>query len=133
MSDAGGGNYWYVERHDQMGGIFDEEIEGLVALAAQNMEIEVTATHPQVTGLTCLQSYPVQQIADGAYRVIVGDLYATAPRHLGLIFLVQDIEELGETQLGEVKVTADFIVADGIEHRVTTLPVNANLDGADQV
>jgi len=133
MSDAGGGNYWYVENHDQMGGIFDEEIEGLVALAAQNLEIEVTATHPHVTGVTCLQSYPVQPIADGAYRVIVGDLYATAPRHLGLIFLVEDIDELGETQLGEVKLKADYIVADGIEHTVTTLPVIANLDETDHV
>ncbi len=31
MSEAGGGNYWYVEAEDQMTDIFAEEIEGLVA------------------------------------------------------------------------------------------------------
>jgi Ca-activated chloride channel family protein len=133
MSDAGAGNYWYVERHDQMGGIFDEEIEGLVALAAQNLEIEVTVSDEHVVGMGFPQGYPVQRIGERGYRVLMGDLYATSPRHLGVIFLVEEIEELGETCLGEVKVTADHIVSEGIEHRVTTLSVMANLDGADHV
>jgi Ca-activated chloride channel family protein len=42
MARAGGGNYWYVEADDQMAGIFEGEIEGLVALAAQNVDIEVS-------------------------------------------------------------------------------------------
>jgi len=41
MARAGGGNYWYVESADQMAGIFEGEIEGLVALAAQNVEVAV--------------------------------------------------------------------------------------------
>jgi len=133
MAEAGGGNYWYVERHDQMGGIFDEEIEGLVALAAQNLEVEVTVDDPHVVGVSYPQGYPVQQIGERGYRVLLGDLYATAPRQLGIVFLVEDIETLGETRLGEVKLTADHLVAEGIEHRVTALPVMANLDGADHV
>ncbi|HEX5634483.1 MAG TPA: VWA domain-containing protein, partial [Gemmatimonadales bacterium] len=47
MAKGGTGNYWYVEREDQMAGIFAEEIEGLVALAAQNVKVEVTLTHPR--------------------------------------------------------------------------------------
>jgi Ca-activated chloride channel family protein len=39
MTEAGGGNYWYVETNDQMAGILGTEIEGLVALAAQNVEV----------------------------------------------------------------------------------------------
>jgi Ca-activated chloride channel family protein len=133
MAGLGGGNYWYVERHDQMGGIFDEEIEGLVALAAQNLEVEVAVDDPHVTGVSFPQGYPVQQIGERGYRLLLGDLYATAPRQLGVVFLVEDLEELGETRLGEVKLTADHLVSAGIEHRVTTLPVMANLDGADHV
>lgn len=133
MAGAGGGNYWYVERHDQMGGIFDEEIEGLVALAAQNLEVEVTVGDPHVAGVSFPQGYPVQRVGQRGYRLLLGDLYATAPRQLGVVFLVEDIDELGETRLGEVKLTADHLVSEGIEHRVTTLPVMANLDGADHV
>jgi hypothetical protein len=65
MAQAGGGNYWYVESDDQMAGIFEGEIEGLVALAAQNVEVEVRLTHPRVAGVSFLQSYPVQQTEDG--------------------------------------------------------------------
>ena len=62
------GNYWYVESDDQMAGIFEGEIEGLVALAAQNVEIEVRLTHPKVAGVSFLQSYPVTQTAEAAGR-----------------------------------------------------------------
>jgi len=133
MSQAGGGNAWYVEHTDQMAGIFDEEIEGLVALAAQNLEIEVRLTDPRVQGVTFLQDYPVRSTPDGGWQVVVGDLLATSPRSLGLIFHVDDVQQLGEVTLGEVRVSADHLLADGIEHRVVTMPVVANLDRTDHV
>ncbi len=133
MAQAGGANYWYIETHDQMGDIFEEEIEGLVALAAQNLEISVHLTDPRVAGVTMLQSYPVRRTDGGAFVTTLGDLYATSPRQLGLIFHVEQLDTLGEVELGEVKVTSDMLVADGIEHRVVTMPVTANLDGEDHL
>ena len=133
MSDAGRGNYWYVEHHDQMGGIFDEEIEGLVALAAQNLEIVVTLTDPRVQGVTFLQSYASRRLDDGSWHLVLGDLYATAPRSLGLIFHVENVTDLGNVPLGQVHVSADHLVPQGVEHRETTMPVVANLDGADHL
>ena len=133
MAAAGGANYWYVERDDQMAGIFAEEIEGLVALAAQNLEVEVTLAHPAVAGVTFLQSFPVTRTAPGDFRVALGDLYATSPRSLGLLFHVNDVGALGETKVAEVRVTADVIQADGIAHEKLVMPVVANLDGADHV
>jgi Ca-activated chloride channel family protein len=133
MSDAGRGNYWYVEHHDQMGGIFDEEIEGLVALAGQNLEVVVRLTDPRVQGVTFLQDYPTRRLDDGSWHVVLGDLYATSARSLGLIFHVENVTDLGQVQLGEVHVSADHLVPEGIEHRDTTMPVVANLDGADHV
>ena len=47
MAKEAGGNYWFVESEDQMTGIFESEIEGLVALSAQNVEIEVSLSHPK--------------------------------------------------------------------------------------
>jgi Ca-activated chloride channel family protein len=130
MAQAGGANYWFIESEDQMASVFAEEIEGLVALAAQNLEVEVRLTHPGVAGVTMLQSYPVTHAGD-AWRVRIGDLYATSPRHLGLIFHVEDVAALGATELGRVTVTADVVMAEGVEHRKITMPVMANLDGAD--
>ncbi|MEE9473161.1 MAG: VWA domain-containing protein [Acidimicrobiia bacterium] len=133
MGDAGGGNYWYVENVDQMGGIFDEEIEGLIALAAQNLEIAVHLTDPCVAGVSFPQSFDIKRTGDGAYVATFGDLYATSPRALGIIFHVENLTELGQTKLGEVVVTADHLVEDGVQHRVTRMPVIANLDANDHV
>ncbi len=133
MATAGAGNYWYVESNDQMAGIFAGEIEGLVALAAQNLEVEVRLTHPRVAGVSFLQSYPVSHGDAGGWRVALHDLYATSPRALGLIFHVEDVRELGKVQLGEVRVEADVVAEDGIEHRITVMPVFANLDGEDRI
>ena len=133
MASAGGGNYWYVERDDQMAGIFAGEIEGLVALAAQNVEVEVRLTDPRVSGVSFLQSYPVEKTPDGGWRVRLLDLYATSPKALGLLLHVEDVRELGKVRLGEVRVEADVVTEAGIEHRSTVMPVLANLDGEDHV
>jgi Ca-activated chloride channel family protein len=133
MSDAGGANFWYIEEVDQMGGIFDEEIAGLVALAAQNVEITVRLDDPRVAGITFVQELPQRRTDDGAYVVTIGDLYATSPRELGLVFHVEDVQDLGEVKLGVVRVVSDALVEAGIEHRTVTMPVVANLDGQDHI
>lgn len=133
MAREGGGNYWYVESEDQMTGIFESEIEGLVALSAQNVEIEVSLTHPKAAGVTFLQSVPVVTTPDGTWRVAFGDLYATSPRPLGLVFHVEDVAELGQVEVAQVKVQADVVTPEGIAHRTIVMPVVANLDGNDHV
>jgi len=131
MAKGGTGNYWYVEKDDQMAGIFAEEIEGLVALAAQNVVVEVELTHPKAAGVSFLQSYPVQVTPDNRWRITLGDCYATSPLVLGMIVHIEDLAALGDVQVASVRTEADVIRPDGIEHLVTVLPVRANLDGTD--
>lgn len=131
MSRAGGGNWWYVEQDDQMAAIFDQEIQGLVALAAQNVAVQVRLTHPKAAGVSFLQSYPVTRSGEDTWSVQLHDLYATSDKSLGLVFHVEQVEELGRVLLGEVKVEGDVVTEEGIEHRIVTMPVWANLDGAD--
>ena len=131
LGREGRGNYWYVERDDQMAGVFEGEIEGLVALAAQNVVVEVRLLHPKASGVTFLQQYPVTRTADGGWSASLGDLYATSPLALGLIIHVDELETLGVTPVAEVRCIADVVLADGIEHRTIIQEVQANLDGAD--
>src|SRR3954451_6676858 len=133
MAAAGSGNYWYVESPEQMAAIFQGEVEGLVSIAAQNVELEVRLTHPNVSGVSFLQSYTIEATAEGAWRVALNDLYATAPRALGIVFHVEDVRELGKVSLGEIRVEADVLSEAGIEHRTMTMPVIANLDGEDRI
>lgn len=131
MASAGNGNYWYVEHTDQMGDIFADEIEGLVALGAQNVTVEVRAVHERVQGVSFPQSFAITRASDGAWLASLGDLYATSPRSLGVILHVEDVGTLGETRLAEIRVSADVLTAEGIEHRVITMPVVANIAGRD--
>jgi Ca-activated chloride channel homolog len=133
MAAAGAGNYWYVESYDQMAAIFQGEIEGLVSLAAQNVEIEIRLTHPRAAGLTILQSFSVETTAEGTWRIALNDLYAISPRALGMVFHVEDVRELGKVQLGEVRIEADVVTETGIEQRTIIMPVVANLDGEDRI
>ncbi len=41
MAEAGGGHSYYIENPDQAPGVFEEEIEGLLSLAAQNIEVNI--------------------------------------------------------------------------------------------
>lgn len=133
MSDGGAGNFWYIESEDQMTSVFDEEIEGLVSLAAQNLKVTVRLSDPRVQGVTFVQDYPLERTGDGSWVTSVGDLYGSAGRALGLVFHVENVTELGQVRLGEVEVAADVVTPQGVEHRVLTVPVVANLDAEDHV
>jgi len=131
MARGGRGNFWYVENSDQMAGIFSEEIEGLVTLVAQNVELEVRPRNPRVGGVSLLQAFPVQNAPDGAWRVTLGDLYASAPLCLGLLLYVEDVQALGPAHLVDLVIRSDAVTEQGIEQRTETVPVEANLDGRD--
>jgi Ca-activated chloride channel homolog len=133
MAASGAGNYWYVESYDQMAAIFLGEVEGLVSIAAQNVELEIRLTHPHVSGVSFLQSYPIETTPEGSWRVTLNDLYATSPRALGIVFHVEDVRELGKVSLGEIRIEADVLSEAGVEHRTMTMPVIANLDGQDRI
>jgi len=80
-----------------------------------------------------LQRLPTQRTPDGGWLLTLGDLYATSPKAVGLIFHVEDVAELGQTPVAQVRLVSDAVTADGIEHQVVTVPVVANLDGTDHL
>lgn len=125
MADAGGGNTYYIEQPDQAPGIFDEEIQGLLSLTAQNLAVTVSpAAAASVTAVH--HDYTRVREADGV-RLELGDLYAREPRSLLVEFLVQSpptsapgAEELVATMF----VTGQVITASGdVEHREIRLPI----------
>lgn len=133
MAEGGAGRFWYVESADQMTGSFEGEIEGLVSLAAQNLVVEATLSHPGVAGVSVVPGLPCSRTADGGWQIRLGDLYAVEPRSVGFVFHVENAGQLGDVELGRVTVQADILRPDGVEHRSTTIPVMATLDSQDHV
>ncbi|HSM04618.1 MAG TPA: VWA domain-containing protein, partial [Longimicrobiales bacterium] len=95
MADAGGGSAYYIERLDQAGGIFEEEVAGLLSIGAQNLTVTIRP-RDAVSVATVHHGYPAENAGDGRLRVAVGDLYAREPRELLADFLVPDGVLAGE-------------------------------------
>jgi Ca-activated chloride channel family protein len=95
MSAAGGGHFWYVERVDQMGAIFEEEIEGLVALAARNVTVHLELDHLGASEVSLVQPLPMFRLRPRSLQVQPGDLYATSPLDLCFTFRIADASATG--------------------------------------
>ena len=126
MADAGGGNAYYIERSDQAAAIFGDELQGLLGLGAQNVRVEVRPA-AAVTLAAVHHEYPRTTAADGALRLDLGDLYAREPRSLLCEFLVTaDAGQATSLPVATLVVTADVVVAEGIEHRRVELPITVS-------
>jgi Ca-activated chloride channel homolog len=122
MADAGGGSTYYIERPDQAPGVFAEELEGLLSIAAQNVGVRVEAA-PGVQFIAVRHSYPAH--TDGEARVVeVGDLYAREPRLLLAEFLLPPGADGDDVPVARLEVTGDVLTSEGaIERRTIALPV----------
>jgi Ca-activated chloride channel homolog len=122
MADAGGGGTYYIERPDQASGVFEEELDGLLSLVAQNIRVVVRpgvdAAHSRV-----VHDYPHH--ANGSVLTLeVGDLYAREPRCVLMEFLlVPEAGMSGAASVAELNVTAQVLTARGVELETTRLPI----------
>lgn len=133
MADAGEGGAYYIERPDQAGGIFEEELEGLLSLAAQNVRVAVRpggdADHVKVA-----HDYPSHAQGD-VLTVEVGDLYAREPRRLLLeVLLGPDAGASEDADVVTLEVTAQVLTADGgVELETTSLPITLSPEDGGKV
>ena len=125
MADAGSGGAYYIEETDQAIGIFEEELEGLLSISAQNVKVRIEPADT-VEAPSVLHSYPAH--VDGDVLVLeIGDLYAREPRPILAEFLLkppEDGHEDEEVEVAKITVTAHVLTAEGgVELQEITLPV----------
>ncbi len=128
MAESGGGHSYYIENADQAPGVFEEEVEGLLSLAAQNIEVKIKPDS-QVELVNIHNDYPSQGGVDGI-TLNVGDLYARDPKSLLIEFFAPGLDAISDRTIAVVSVTADVLRDDGtIEHQEIRIPVAATLSG----
>jgi Ca-activated chloride channel homolog len=122
MADAGGGAAYYVERPDQAPGIFEEEVEGLLSLAAQNVAVEIsTSSGCELTQIH--HSYPRTDRKDGV-RLELGDLYAREPRRVLCEFRLTGPVQAAEIEVGRIRISGHVLKEGGrIEAVTVELPI----------
>jgi Ca-activated chloride channel family protein len=129
IADAGGGNAYYAATTDEVPGIFAQEFEGLVSLAAQNLSIEIRPTeHVQMLGV--LNDYRCLSVSGGV-QVQMGDIYADERRRLVFELLIPRLEALGPATVADV--VARYVgVAGSVQAHELHVPITVNLVSADE-
>ena len=129
MADAGGGNTYYIERPDQAPGVFEEEIEGLLSLAAQNVAVEIRPG-AAVRQMVVWHDYPSTPTPTG-HRVELGDIYAREPKSLLVEFFVPSLGDTTDVDVARVRIEAHVLDADGgVTRQVVDMPIRSPLDPA---
>lgn len=125
LAEAGGGSTYYIETPDQAPAVFETEIQGLMALAAQNVAVTVRPA-PAIEAATVHHGYPRRQTDDGTLRLELGDLYALEPKSLLLSFLTRDDGGAG-TDVATLTLEAHVLLpGGGVEKRVIDLPITVD-------
>jgi Ca-activated chloride channel family protein len=123
MADAGGGGTYYIEHVEQAAGVFEQEIEGLLSIGAQNLRVQVTpGAHAE--SVQVAHAYPSHSEGD-VLTVELGDLYAREPRRILMeVLLSPDLEAGQEADVAEITVTAHVLTPEGgVELRTISLPI----------
>ena len=108
LADAGRGNAYHVETADQAPTIFARELEGLLAIAAQN--VRVTFTPSGLVRRVDLCSAMEHHREGRTLTVTVGDLVSEDTRSLLLTLRTDPGKKEGWADLGTVTVTYDDVV-----------------------
>ncbi len=101
MADAGRGASYHIETPEQAPGIFEEELQGLMALAAQNLSVTVRPDDAMKL-VAVPHDYP-HHVKEGVLRMELGDLYASEPRQVLLEFLLEEAEPGAVIPVGELR------------------------------
>ena len=128
LSDAAGGRAWYAESVEDIPGIFAEEFDDLVAIAAQNVSIELRPG-PEVQLLAVLNDYPSVAV-DGGVQVMIGDAFADQRLRVVLRLHVPNLAALGLQQIAEVVLRYVTVGEEVVSHQ-QTLPVTVNAVSAE--
>ncbi len=132
MAEAGDGHTYYIETPDQAPTIFEEEIEGLLSLAAQNVAVRLQAA-PDVQFIAVHHAYPAHREGE-TLAVELGDLYAREPKLMLAEFLIPPAEEGATVEVARFVVNAYVLTAGGgVEQRTITLPITLSPTGEGRV
>lgn len=72
IAEHGGGNFYYIDKPDDIPSIFNQELQGLLSVVAQN--VKLTLNPSELTSIVGIYGYPAEEQL-GKPVVHTGDLY----------------------------------------------------------
>jgi Ca-activated chloride channel homolog len=129
IADRGGGRGWFAESIDDVPRIFAEEFDSLVAVAAQNVSVEVRPG-PAVKVLGILNDFP-QTAVDGGVQVVVGDAFSGQRLRVVLKLHIPNLAALGLQTVAEL-VLRYVTVGEQVASHQQTIPLIVNAVSAEE-
>ena len=128
MADAGSGNAYYAPGPDAAPAIFAAEFEGLSAVVAQNVSVEIRpGTDVAVVGI--LNQYPATAVP-GGLQLGLGDAYGGEHRSVVFQLHIPALADLGAAKVADV-VLRYVAVGDSVAAHVMTIPLVVNVANPD--
>ncbi len=125
IARAAGGGFHFMETADDAPAVFREELEGLLALVAQNIEIDVEPSSAVVVAQQWTD-HP-QEVLDGCVRFRLGDAYAGEEKALLLQFAVPGMGRLGPRTVVRLTVRYAEIAGSALLSKKVTEEVRVNV------
>jgi hypothetical protein len=117
LADSGRGNAYHVETADQAPIIFAKELEGLLAISAQNVRITFTPT--SIVRRVDVCSALEHERTGKSLTVTIGDVVSEDARSILVSFRLESRKQAGWVSLGKIMVTYDDVVG-GISSKTLT-------------
>lgn len=89
LAEYGGANYYFIDSPEKIPEIFAKELEGLLAVVAQNTQIEISYPAGQLQ-VDSVLGYPAQ-LQDGKAVVPFNDLYSMEEKAVLVVFQPKDM------------------------------------------
>ena len=128
MAEAGSGNFYYIESPDQIPGIFEQELSGLLSIVAQNIRVKIT---PGPGVEECGVFGYVPEVDEKSLIVNLPDIYSGETKSIILALNVVSNPE-GANQLLEMEIEyADVRENLALVNLKANLSVDFNADGSE--
>jgi Ca-activated chloride channel family protein len=125
VAQAAGGKFYYIESADMAPTVFREELEGLLALVAQNIELRIDVAAP-VAMLRQWTDYPAE--AHGrSIRFKLGDAYSEEEKSVLLQLLVPAMKYLGPAKIADLKLSFAEIADGKVTLKEVTEEIQVNV------
>lgn len=125
IAKESGGAFYFVENADQAPAIFNEELQGLLKLVAQNISVTLEPEAP-VKMIAQWTDYPAVQ-KPTSLTLSMGDAYAEEEKNLLVSMLIPGLPAMGPAMVATVRVEFAEIGETGLTARVITQEVRVNV------
>jgi len=100
IADHGGGNFYFIEKPEEIPGIFARELEGLMSVTAQNATLKLRPS--ESARIVRVYGYPSEAIENGGLKLTLGDVYDQEVKSV-LIEMAFDPHAAGRHEVLEVQ------------------------------